>query len=242
MDSLEIQTKNKEEHTKSKNKKKILYKIGILGIVIFLICLCIVLTLNCYVIKTTKKQILDENTITSVEDVDAILVLGAGIWGDQPSHMLEDRLLEAVSLYEKGVAPKIIMSGDHGRKEYDEVNIMKDFAIQKGVPSEDIFMDHAGFSSYDSMFRAREIFGVEKVVVVTQEYHLYRSLYIANKLGIEAYGITANPREYAGQTKRELRELLARNKDFFKCILKPNPTYLGEAIPINGSGDLTNDY
>lgn len=222
-------------------KKKIL-KILKYIFILSLICLCIVLTLNFYVIGTTKKQILDENTITSMEDVDAILVLGAGIWGDQPSHMLEDRLLEAISLYEKGVAPKIIMSGDHGRKEYDEVNIMKDFAIQKGVPSEDIFMDHAGFSSYDSMFRAREIFGVEKVVVVTQEYHLYRSLYIANKLGIEAYGITANPREYAGQTKRELRELLARNKDFFKCILKPNPTYLGEAVPINGSGDLTNDY
>lgn len=221
-------------------KKKIL-KILKYVFILSLICLCIVLTLNFYVIGTTKKQILNENTITSMKDVDAILVLGAGIWGNQPSHMLEDRLLEAISLYEKGVAPKIIMSGDHGRKEYDEVNIMKDFAIQKGVPSEDIFMDHAGFSSYDSMFRAREIFGVEKIVVVTQEYHLYRSLYIANKLGIEAYGITANPREYAGQTKRELREILARNKDFFKCILKPNPTYLGEAIPINGSGDLTND-
>ncbi len=133
------------------------------------------------------------------------------------------------------------MSGDHGRSDYDEVNIMKEFAIQRGVPSEDIFMDHAGFSSYDSLYRAKGIFGVKKVIIVTQKYHLYRSLYIANQIGIEAYGIPSNPRKYRGQTKRELREILARNKDFIKCILKPNPTYLGEAISINGSGDLTND-
>lgn len=239
---LKTKSKKEEERFTAKNKKRVILKIGIFGMITFLICLCITFSLNFYVKGTTKNQILDENSITSIEDIDAILVLGAGIWGDKPSHMLEDRLLEAIALYEQGVAPKIIMSGDHGRKEYDEVNIMKDFAIQKGIPSEDIFMDHAGFSSYDSMFRAREIFEVEKIVVVTQEYHLYRALYIANKLGIEAYGLPSNPREYAGQTKRELREILARNKDFFKCILKPNPTYLGDAIPISGSGDLTNDY
>lgn len=123
----------------------------------------------------------------------------------------------------------------------EEKSLMKEFAIQRGVPSEDIFMDHAGFSSYDSLYRSKEIFGVKKVIIVTQKYHLYRSLYIANQIGIEAYGISANPREYAGQMKREFREILARNKDFFKCIIKPNPTYLGEAIPINGNGDLTND-
>lgn len=241
MKNLEKQIEDNEEHLKDKSKKKILFKIGIMGTIAFFLFLCIVFTLNFYVINSTKNQILDENSITSINEVDAILVLGAGIWNDKPSHMLEDRLLEAISLYEKNTSLKIIMSGDHGRKEYDEVNIMKDFAIEKGVPSEDIFMDHAGFSSYDSLYRAKEIFGVKKIIIATQEYHLYRSLYIANQLGIEAYGISANPREYAGQTKRELREILARNKDFFKCIYKPKPTYLGEAIPISGSGDLTND-
>ena len=103
-------------------------------------------------------------------------------------------------------------------------------------------MDHAGFSSYDSVYRAKEIFGVKKVVIVTQRYHLYRALYIANQFGIEAYGVPSNPRLYARQAKRELREILARNKDFLKCLVKPNPTYLGEAIPISGSGDVTNDY
>ena len=133
------------------------------------------------------------------------------------------------------------MSGDHGRKEYDEVNIMKNYAIEKGVPSEDIFMDHAGFSSYESIYRAKEIFQAKKIIVVTQKYHLYRSLYIAKSLGIEAYGVPSNPRKYAGQLLREAREILARDKDFIKCIYKPLPTYLGETIPVSGDGNLTND-
>ena len=156
--------------------------------------------------------------------------------------MLEDRLLQAISLYENKVAPKIIMSGDHSKENYDEVNLMKQFAMDKGVPSEDIFMDHAGFSSYESLYRAKEIFGVEKVVIVTQKYHLYRALYIANQLKMQSYGIASNPREYAGQTYREAREILARNKDFVKCIFKPKPKFLGDKISITtSSGDITND-
>lgn len=155
--------------------------------------------------------------------------------------MLEDRLLQGIELYKKGVAPKIIMSGDHGREEYDEVNVMKQFAIDKGVPSEDIFMDHAGFSTYESMYRARDIFECKKIVVVTQKYHLYRSLHIGKKLGIECYGVGADPRKYVGQITREIREMLARDKDFVKCIFKAKPTYLGESIPVSGNGDITND-
>ncbi len=217
--------------------KKVIYSmiiIGIIGIVaIFLI--------DFYVRETTKKQIKKEE-ISSLEKMDCILVLGAGIWGDKPSHMLEDRLLQAISLYENKVAPKIIMSGDHSKENYDEVNLMKQFAMDKGVPSEDIFMDHAGFSSYESLYRAKEIFGVEKVVIVTQKYHLYRALYIANQLKMQSYGIASNPREYAGQTYREAREILARNKDFVKCIFKPKPKFLGDKISITtSSGDITND-
>ena len=155
--------------------------------------------------------------------------------------MLEDRLLEGISLYKDKVAPKIIMSGDHSKKDYDEVNLMKNYAIEKGVPSEDIFMDHAGFSSYESIYRAKEIFGVKKMIIVTQKYHLYRAIYIANKLGIEAYGVGADPRKYVGETYRNLREILARNKDFIKCIFKPKPTFLGNTISITGNGDITND-
>ena len=102
-------------------------------------------------------------------------------------------------------------------------------------------MDHAGFSTYESMYRAKEIFGVQNMIVVTQRYHMYRALYIAEKMGIESYGVAADQNLYGGQTMRDIRELLAQCKDFFKTMLMPEPTYLGEAIPISGSGDATND-
>ena len=217
--------------------KKVI-KFVLIGLIIVIL---IVLGINLYVKQSTKNQIITSEDYSNLEDIDCIIILGAGIWGDKPSHMLEDRLLQGIELYKNGVASKIIMSGDHGREEYDEVNVMKDFAIEEGVPSDDIFMDHAGFSSYESIYRAKEIFEVNKIVIVTQKYHLYRALYIANSLGLEAYGIGADPRQYAGATYRELREILARNKDFVKCIFKPKPTYLGETIPVSGSGDITND-
>lgn len=217
-------------------KKVIIY------VIIFLVTIGLaVLGINLYVKMSTKKQIVGENDYSKLEKSDCILVLGAGVWGDKPSPMLEDRLNQAINLYKNNVSSKIIMSGDHGTEEYDEVNIMKKYAIEKGVPSEDIFMDHAGFSSYDSIYRAKAIFSAKKIVIVTQEYHLYRALYIANRLGIEAYGVGADPRQYAGATYREIREILARNKDFIKCIFKPEPTYLGDTIPVSGSGDITND-
>lgn len=211
------------------------------GIIIIIIIAIIVLGINLYVRISTNKQIIKENDYTELSDVDCIIILGAGIWEDKPSPMLEDRLLEGIKLYQNSVSDKIIMSGDHGRREYDEVNIMKNYAIEKGIPSENIFMDHAGFSTYESIYRAKYIFEAKKVVIVTQEYHLYRALYIANQLGLEAYGVGADPRQYVGATYRELREILARDKDFIKCIFKPEPTYLGDTIPVSGNGDITND-
>lgn len=210
-------------------------------IIIIAIILIVVLGINFYVRLSTKNQIITKDKYTELSDVDCIIVLGAAIWGDKPSPMLEDRLLEGINLYKNGVSNKILMSGDHGKEEYDEVNIMKNYAIQEGIPSENIFMDHAGFSTYESIYRAKEIFGAKKIVIVTQEYHLYRALYIANQLGLEAYGVGSDPRQYVGATYRELREILARDKDFVKCIFKPEPTYLGVAIPISGDGNVTND-
>lgn len=206
-----------------------------------LICIVLVLAINSYVIGSTKDRMLKEGNSTSLDDVDCIVILGAGIWGDKPSPMLQDRLEEGIHLYKEGVAPKIIMSGDHSREEYDEVNIMKQYAVDRGVLSEDIFMDHAGFSTYESMYRAKEIFDAKNIVIVTQEYHLYRALYIANQFDINAYGVNADPRKYAGQLYREFREILARNKDVLNCIIKPEPTFLGESIPVSGNGDITND-
>jgi len=210
-------------------------------IIIFVILTVTIFGINFFIKSSTKKQILTEKQASNLEDIDCILVLGAGIWGNRPSHMLEDRILTAISLYQNNISTKIIMSGDHGREEYDEVNIMKEYAIEKGVPSEDIFMDHAGFSTYDSIYRAKEIFMADNMVIVTQEYHLYRALHIANSLDINAYGINSDPRKYAGQMYREIREVVARNKDFVTSILKPKPKYLGEVIPVSGNGNNTNE-
>ena len=217
-------------------KKILKYIVLIITIVVITI-----LSINIYVKKFTYKQIVKDNNYSELSDIDCIIVLGAGIKNNKPSPMLEDRLIKSINLYQKNISNKIIMSGDHGRKEYDEVNIMKKYAIQKDIPSENIFMDHAGFSTYESIYRAKYIFGAKRVVIVTQKYHLYRSLYIANKLGLEAYGVDSDLREHRGTTYREIREILARNKDFFKCIFKPKPTYLGEKIPVSGNGNITND-
>lgn len=210
-------------------------------IMLVLIFIVIILTINSFVKIVTKNKILDEYEYSKLENIDCIIVLGAGIWGDKPSPMLEDRLKEAISLYNQNISSKIIMSGDHGKEDYDEVNIMKEYAIKQGVRSEDIFMDHAGFSTYESMYRAKDVFEANEVVIVTQKYHLYRALYIAKQLGIEAYGVNSDPRKYVGATYREAREIIARDKDFIKCIFKPQPKYLGETIPVNGDGNITND-
>ena len=140
--------------------------IKITCIIIFII-ITITIFINLYVIATTRKLILTPDKIDNAKDIDCIIVLGAGIWDNKPSPMLKDRLDEAINLYQKGLASKIIMSGDHGQENYDEVNIMKDYAISAGVPSEDIFMDHAGFSTYESIYRAKEIFNVKKAIIVT---------------------------------------------------------------------------
>ncbi len=200
-----------------------------------------VFSINAYVKNTTKDSIITPERASELEDVDCIIVLGCFVKpSGVPSDMLYDRIKMGNELYLSKAAPKIIMSGDHGQVEYDEVSTMKAYAVDAGVPSEDVFCDHAGFSTYESIYRAKEIFGADKVIIVTQEYHLHRALYVAKSLGIDAYGVSADYRTYAGQIGRDLREILARNKDFITSIFKPEPTYLGESIPINGNGDMTN--
>ena len=226
---------------KKAKKKSILGRILLLIITLGILGLASLLIINSYVKAIGKDNVITSEAASDV-DADCILILGAGGWNNnRPSPMLEDRLLEGINLYSNGATNKLLMSGDHGSKDYDEVNVMKDFAIERGVPSEDIFMDHAGFSTYESLYRAREVFKAEKIIIVTQEYHLYRALYTAEKLGLEAYGVASDPRKYAGQSYRELREILARVKDFFYGIIKPEPTFLGEEIPVSGNGDDTND-
>jgi len=220
-------------------KKRIFWKI--FGILFCLGCftLALIFSLNTYMVQNSAGRI---DAAQNGKDYDCILVLGVGVREDgTPTLMLKDRLDRGIELYKNGVSSKIIMSGDHGSDGYDEVNVMKEYAIKAGVPSEDIFMDHAGFSTYESLYRARDIFCVESVVIVTQEYHLYRALFLADKMGLEADGASAKDVRYYGECYRHAREILARAKDWVYSVVMPQPKYLGEPIPIWSSGDATND-
>ncbi len=175
--------------------------------------------------------------------MQAAIVLGAYVHpGGSLSHMLADRVKTAVELYEEGYVDKILMTGDNGRIDYDEVNYMRLYAENLGVPTEDIFMDHAGFSTYDSMYRAREIFQVHSAVVVTQAFHLPRATYTARAMGIDAVGVGADKHVYAGASFYELREVAARIKAFLQIhVIKSKPRFLGEVLPIEGDGRVTHD-
>lgn len=230
----------------TKPKKKIEKKtiVRFLGILLCLGILGIgaVIGINAAVKCSVADQILSAEQAAQLANVDCILVLGCGVYADgTPTAMLHDRLRRSVELYDLGAAPKLLMTGDHGREGYDEVDAMKTFAVDAGIASENVFMDHAGFSTYESMYRAKEIFQAKKIIIVTQEYHLYRAIYIAESLGMEAYGVSSDYRSYGGQLRYDIREVLARVKDFGMSVIQPEPTYLGEAIPISGDGNLTND-
>lgn len=216
-----------------------------LAILIFIL----VIGVNLFVVKSTEdeiKAVFDSDSDTlQVEEIsamkslnaDCIMVLGASVNPDgTPSPMLQDRLDMGIALYHAGAAPKLLLSGDNGQVVYNEVATMKSYAMGKGVPEEDIFLDHAGFSTYESVYRADYIFHVKRMIVVTQKYHLYRALYGCRRMGIEALGAASDQETYRGQEYREIREILARDKDFVKWMIKPEPTFLGEVIPISGSG------
>lgn len=228
--------KASEKRLKSK-KVKVILSVSIIFATLFVA----VFGLNWYVMLSTRKNILDDQAVLDKKS-DAILVLGCGVVGSSPSLMLRDRLDAAIKLYEKGVSQKLIMSGDHGSDVYNEVGVMKLYAIKNGVAARDIFMDHAGFSTYESLYRAKEVFGCKKITVVTQKYHLYRALYLGRSLDLSVYGYSADTVRYMGQSYRDLREILARDKDFFISLTKPVPaTVKTENIDVTGSGNITND-
>ena len=195
--------------------------------------------INAAAILTTQDDIVDQQAAASF-DADAIIVLGASVYPDgTPSGILQDRLDDGIALYFAGAAPKIIMSGDNGTESYNECWAMKQYAISQGVPSEDVFCDHAGFSTYETMYRARHVFGADRVVIATQTYHLYRAVYDAQGVGMEAIGVPSDYGEYANQSWYDIREVFARTKDFFQVLFSVPSTFVGDPISLDQSGDVT---
>ncbi|MFN7976283.1 MAG: ElyC/SanA/YdcF family protein [Acidobacteriota bacterium] len=175
----------------------------------------------------------------------AVMVLGAHVFVDGGlSSVLDERVRTGVEVYRAGKAGKILLTGDHGRTTYDEVNAMRRAVLAAGVPESDVFMDHAGFSTYESMYRARDVFGVSGMVVVTQPFHMARALYTARSLGIDAVGVEAVGYRYASAVRLRwtARESIARVKALFQVkVTHPRPKYLGPRIPITGDGRVTVD-
>lgn len=210
----------------------------VLSVVVFVVVVFTVT--NVITILGTKGSIVTKQEAQTY-NADAVVVLGASVLPDgTPSTILQDRLDDGIALYFAGAAPKIIMSGDNGSASYNEVKAMKAYAIAQGVPSEDIFCDHAGFSTYESMYRAKYVFGCQRIVVATQTYHLYRALWSAKSLGMQAIGVASDYNDYQKQLQYDIREFPARTKDFFQALLRLPSTYVGDPISLNQSGDVTN--
>ena len=223
--------------------KKILKRILIVSAILFSVASIAFAAVNIYVISFASKYILTPEEAAKLTDVNCITVLGAHVKDDgTPSYMLESRLKKAIELYESGISSKMLMTGDHGRNDYDEVNNMMKYALENSdIKKENVFLDHAGFSTYESAYRAKAIFNVKKSVFVTQKYHLYRAVYNARKNGIEAYGVICDDYDWPGMSYYKFRESLAIFKDFFACLFDLKPTYLGETISVFGTSEATHD-
>ena len=203
-----------------KTYKKILLVLGVILLTVFVYAMGI----NYYVKYTVMDRIKDTDEI---KDVDTIIVLGAKVHDDgRLSLMLKDRLDKTIEVYNKLDIKKVIVSGDSEHKDYDETTKMKEYLINNGIPEESIVVDIYGLSTYDSIYRLKNVYDVNKTIIITQKYHLYRALYIANSLGIDVYGIPSGGEDYFGQTARELREILARNKDFLTSLFNVESSYL----------------
>jgi len=184
---------------------------------------------NLVIYVGSKPYIYDK--VEEVGEQQVVLILGASVYRKGTlSPIFQNRVDKAIELYGAKKAFKFLASGDNSTVEHNEVNAVKKYLLAKGIPEEDIFLDHAGFDTYSTMYRARDIFQVSSVIIVTQSFHLPRAVFIARKLGIEAYGVSA----YDGnvRVKNYVREIFANEKAAFDLIFHTKPKFLGEAIPI----------
>ena len=198
-----------------------------------------ILSVNAYVKSTTKKYIY--YSLKKFPKNDVGIIFGAGIKGDQPSKYLKDRLDAGISLYKAKRINKILLSGDNGRDEYDELTVMKNYCFSHGVDTTKIFIDYAGFDTYSTMYRARHIFKIKKATLISQEYHLNRAIYIGQKLGVKSVGYSANSGEYLGYKYVTFREYGSVFKSFWDVLRNREPHFLGNPININGASNYSKE-
>jgi vancomycin permeability regulator SanA len=228
----------RRNHSKKKGR-------GVLRTAVKIVFACVIVAVlvvgvtNIIVIASVKDRIVTADEAAAIAadkgKFHCAEVLGAAVWSGNPSPMLAERIDAGMELVKNGATDILLFSGDNGTNEYNEVAAMKKYALTNGagysVGEGNIYLDYAGFSTYDSMYRLRDVFDTKRAVVVTQKYHLYRALYIADRLGVEAYGVAAAPRK-SGQLQRDIREIFARTKDFFYVLTNQSPKYLGDTIEL----------
>ncbi|MFW0737383.1 SanA/YdcF family protein [Flavobacterium sp. T12S277] len=214
-----------------KNLKNLLY-LAILGLII-------IVSVNLYVKSSTRDLIYP--TANNLPKNEVGIIFGAGINGDQPSKYLKDRLDAGILLYQTHKIDKILLSGDNGRDEHDELTVMKKYCYQHGVDTTKIYVDYAGFDTYSTMFRAKSIFNVKSATLVSQEYHLNRAVYIGQKLGVKSVGFSANEGEYLGYKYVTFREYGSIFKAFFDVLRNREPRFLGNPIDINGVSNYSKE-
>lgn len=212
-------------------------------ILFVIVSLLAIFSIGLYIYYSSRNMIKDNVQELKDKNYDAIIVLGLEEHEKGSNRLLDERLKTAVELYNNGAAKNIIMSIGHDAETDDEINYMVEYAVNLGVPSEKIYIDNHGISAYDSIYRAKEIFQVEKIILVNQEYNLYRNLYISKKFGFDAIGVKSNYTKgtYDEELKTIFQEVFNMNKDFFKCIVKSSPSHLGEITPITENGDVIID-
>jgi len=206
---------------------------------LIIVCICaaiaFVFVINVYVVRTAGAFIITAEEAAEKAPFDCILVLGASVTRSGPSPMLADRLDKGLELFGLGVSDIMLLSGDNGMVDYNEVHAMRSYVLahggEAGLSADNVYLDYAGFSTYDSAVRAKEVFMAERVVVVTQRYHLYRAVFNAKKAGLEVYGVAAADSK-SGQFFRDLREVPARVKDFFLTLAGADPKFLGDPVPL----------
>lgn len=207
--------------------------------ILCLLAILIIRITNNIVNSKTKNAIYMQ--IKEVPKTKVAIIFGAGINGDKPSRYLKDRLDAGIALYKSNKVDKILLSGDNGKDEHDELTVMKLYCYENGVDTTKIYLDYAGFDSFSTMYRAKHIFKVDTAILVTQKYHLNRCIYIGDQLGVKSYGFSANKGRYLGYKYYSFREKLSITKSVFDIVRNRKPKYLGKTIDINGANNYTKD-
>ena len=207
------------------------YRLAVIAILALLVCaICIPLMMRSSMAPYMF------TTAAQVPPTQVAIVPGASVLFGKPSPILAERADMAIELYDEGKVSKILVTGDNGELTHDEVNPVRRYLVSAGIPPDDIFLDHAGFDTYSSMYRARAVFDAQSVTIVTQDFHLPRAIFIARHLGLTAYGVVAAG---PGSFSDYVREVPASDKALWDLLVHRTPKFLGSPYPLTGSGTST---